>query len=136
MLTNSRRLVLWRLFHGGLPLASRIHWYIPVCVCLSRVHIDDVADICPPPSYLNNPEVMSGAAFFGLALVSGSKFVLSVAVIRYLAHWWFLQNVEKQVHSFSFHGDIWGANLNFSTVLTCANCMATPFVRKPVSSRS
>ena len=64
----------------------------------------------PPPSYLNNPEVMSGAAFFGLALVSGSKFVLSVAVIRYLAHWWFLQNVEKQVHS-SFYEDIWGANL-------------------------
>lgn len=45
--------------------------------------------------YLNNPEVMSGAAFFGLALVSGSKFVFSLAVIRYLSHWWFLRTVEK-----------------------------------------
>lgn len=45
--------------------------------------------------YLNNPEVMSGAAFFGLALVSGSKLVFSLAVMRYLAHWWFLSRVEK-----------------------------------------
>jgi hypothetical protein len=46
-------------------------------------------------SYLNNPEVMSGAAFFGLALVSGSKFVLFLAVIKYMSHWWFLSKVEK-----------------------------------------
>ena len=45
--------------------------------------------------YLNNPEVMSGAAFFGLALVSGSKFVFFLAVIRYISHWWFLRAVEK-----------------------------------------
>jgi phosphatidylethanolamine N-methyltransferase len=46
-------------------------------------------------SYLNNPEVMSGAAFFGLAIVSGSKLVISLAIIRHLSHWWFLSEVEK-----------------------------------------
>lgn len=40
---------------------------------------------------------MSGVSFFGLALVSGSKLVLSLAVIRYLSHWWFLSYVEKLV---------------------------------------
>ena len=46
-------------------------------------------------SYLNNPEVMSGAAFFGLALISGSKLVFTLAVVRYLSQWWFLSKVEK-----------------------------------------
>jgi phosphatidylethanolamine N-methyltransferase len=45
--------------------------------------------------YLNNPEVMSGAAFFGLALISGSKLVFTLAVIRHLSQWWFLSKVEK-----------------------------------------
>ena len=45
--------------------------------------------------YLNNPEIMSGAAFFGLALISGSKLVFALAVIRHLSQWWFLSNVEK-----------------------------------------
>lgn len=45
--------------------------------------------------YLNNPEAMGGAAWFGLALVSGSKLVLSLAVVRHLANWWFLSYVEK-----------------------------------------
>ena len=40
---------------------------------------------------------MSGAAFFGLALISGSKTVFSLAVISHLSHWWFLSNVEKYV---------------------------------------
>ncbi|KAF9512838.1 hypothetical protein BS47DRAFT_1376879 [Hydnum rufescens UP504] len=45
--------------------------------------------------YLNNPErTMSGAAFFGLALISGSKWVFALAVISHLSHWWFLSNVE------------------------------------------
>ncbi|KAG6846129.1 phosphatidylethanolamine N-methyltransferase, partial [Blastosporella zonata] len=44
--------------------------------------------------YLNNPEVMGGAAWFGLALISGSKLVLSLAVFRHLANWWFLSSVE------------------------------------------
>jgi phosphatidylethanolamine N-methyltransferase len=38
---------------------------------------------------------MGGAAWFGLALVSGSKLVLTLAVIRHLSQWWFLSVVEK-----------------------------------------
>lgn len=45
--------------------------------------------------YLNNPEAMGGAAYFGLALISGSKLVLALAVIRHLANWWFLNSVEQ-----------------------------------------
>jgi hypothetical protein len=45
--------------------------------------------------YLNNPELMSGASFLGLALISGSKLVGVLAVIRFVSHWWFLQTVEK-----------------------------------------
>ena len=45
--------------------------------------------------YLNNPEVMSGAAFFGLALISGSKLVFTLAVVRHLSQWWFMSKVEK-----------------------------------------
>ena len=48
-----------------------------------------------PCSYLNNPEIMSGAAFFGLALISGSKLVFALAVIRHLSQWWFMSKVEK-----------------------------------------
>ena len=47
--------------------------------------------------YLNNPEAMGGAAWFGLALISGSKLVLSLAVVRHLVNWWFLTSVEKYV---------------------------------------
>jgi phosphatidylethanolamine N-methyltransferase len=46
-------------------------------------------------SYLNNPEAMGGAAFFGLALISASKLVLCLAVVRHLSNWWFLSNVEQ-----------------------------------------
>ena len=49
------------------------------------------------PSYLNNPDIMSGAAFFGLTLISGSKLVFALAVIRHLSQWWFLSKVEKYV---------------------------------------
>jgi len=42
---------------------------------------------------------MGGAAYFGLALISGSKLVLSLAVIRHLANWWFLSTVEQWVVS-------------------------------------
>lgn len=49
--------------------------------------------------YLNNPEIVAGAAFFGLALISGSKVVYTLAVIRHLSYWWFLRNVEKCVVS-------------------------------------
>ena len=46
--------------------------------------------------YLNNPErTMSGAVFFGMALISGSKLVFALAVISHISHWWFLSNVEE-----------------------------------------
>ncbi|KAH8920071.1 hypothetical protein BT69DRAFT_1284313 [Atractiella rhizophila] len=46
--------------------------------------------------FLNNPErLMGGAAFFGLALISGSKLVLALAVFSVLSHWWFLSFVEN-----------------------------------------
>lgn len=57
-----------------------------------------------PPSYLNNPEIMSGAAFFGLALISGSKLVFALAVVRHLSHWWFLRVVEYP-HMRKLYGD-------------------------------
>ncbi len=38
---------------------------------------------------------MSGAAFFGMALISGSKMVFALAVISTVSHWWFLSNVEE-----------------------------------------
>ncbi|KAF8438448.1 phospholipid methyltransferase-domain-containing protein [Boletus edulis BED1] len=44
--------------------------------------------------YLDNPELMSGASFLGLALISGSKLVGFLAVLRFFAHWWFLHTVE------------------------------------------
>ena len=43
---------------------------------------------------------MGGAAYIGLALISGSKLVLSLAVIRHLANWWFLSSVEQWVSPF------------------------------------
>jgi hypothetical protein len=49
---------------------------------------------------------MGGAAYFGLALISGSKLVLSLAVIRHLANWWFLSSVEQWVtplYSYACH---------------------------------
>ncbi|KAF8588065.1 phosphatidylethanolamine N-methyltransferase [Ramaria rubella] len=46
--------------------------------------------------FLNNPErSMSGAAFFGLALISGNKLVFALAVVSHLSHWWFLSKVEN-----------------------------------------
>jgi phosphatidylethanolamine N-methyltransferase len=40
---------------------------------------------------------MSGAAFFGMALISGSMVVFALAVFSHLSHWWFLSNVEEYV---------------------------------------
>lgn len=45
---------------------------------------------------------MGGAAWFGLALISGSKLMLSLAVVRHIANWWFVGWVEKYV--FAHHG--------------------------------
>ncbi|CBQ73396.1 related to CHO2-phosphatidylethanolamine N-methyltransferase [Sporisorium reilianum SRZ2] len=45
--------------------------------------------------FLNNPErSMGGAAFFGLALIAGSKVTLLMAIVSYVAHWGFLSFVE------------------------------------------
>uniref|UniRef100_V5EQR5 Phosphatidylethanolamine N-methyltransferase n=2 Tax=Kalmanozyma brasiliensis (strain GHG001) TaxID=1365824 RepID=V5EQR5_KALBG len=45
--------------------------------------------------FLNNPErSMGGAAFFGLALIAGSKVTLVMAILSYIAHWGFLSFVE------------------------------------------
>ena len=44
---------------------------------------------------------MGGAAYFGLALIIGSKLVLSFAVlIRHLANWWFLKSRVQLVTPF------------------------------------
>ncbi|EPQ55966.1 hypothetical protein GLOTRDRAFT_76181 [Gloeophyllum trabeum ATCC 11539] len=54
--------------------------------------------------YLNNPDIMSVASFFGLSLISGSKLVYALAVIRHLANWWFLSKVENP-HMRKLYGD-------------------------------
>lgn len=66
--------------------------------------------------YLNNPEAMGGAAWFGLALISGSKLVLSLAVIRHLANWWFLSRVENP-HMRKLYGDSLRKDAGFVKVI-------------------
>lgn len=45
--------------------------------------------------FLNNPErSMGGAAFFGMALLSGSLSATIVATLSHMSHWWFLSCVE------------------------------------------
>ena len=67
---------------------------------------------------------MSGAAFFGLTLISGSKLVFALAVIRHLSQWWFLSKVEKYVLN---RWEPSGASysLRAYAARTCASCMAT-----------
>ena len=80
---------------------------------------------------------MGGAAYFGLALISGSKLVLSLAVIRHLANWWFLSSVEQWVterHSILTLSYL-HQNVLLSTVRTCVNYMATPCVKRQGSLR-
>ncbi|KAJ3509898.1 hypothetical protein NLJ89_g4975 [Agrocybe chaxingu] len=66
--------------------------------------------------YLNNPEAMGGATYFGLALISGSKLVLSLAVIRHLANWWFLSSVEHP-HMRKLYGDSLRKDAGFVKVM-------------------
>ncbi|KAG5637707.1 phosphatidylethanolamine N-methyltransferase [Sphagnurus paluster] len=66
--------------------------------------------------YLNNPEAMGGAAWFGLALISGSKLVLSLAVIRHIANWWFLSYVENP-HMRKLYGDSLRKDAGFVKVM-------------------
>ena len=44
---------------------------------------------------------MAGAAFFGMALISGSKLVYILAGVRHVSYWWFLHYVEQCVLSAS-----------------------------------
>ena len=37
---------------------------------------------------------MSGAALFGVALITGNKAVFVLALLGHLTHWWFLSWVE------------------------------------------
>ncbi|EIM80188.1 uncharacterized protein STEHIDRAFT_126160 [Stereum hirsutum FP-91666 SS1] len=66
--------------------------------------------------YLNNPEIVAGAAFFGLALISGSKVVYTLAVIRHLSYWWFLRNVENP-HMRKLYGDSLRKDAGFVKVI-------------------
>ncbi|KAJ3537122.1 hypothetical protein NM688_g6733 [Phlebia brevispora] len=66
--------------------------------------------------YLNNPEIMSGAAFFGLALISGSKLVFTLAVIRHLSQLWFLSKVEHP-HMRKLYGDSLRSDAGFVKVI-------------------
>ncbi|KAI0830308.1 phosphatidylethanolamine N-methyltransferase [Trametes gibbosa] len=66
--------------------------------------------------YLNNPEVISGAAFFGLALISGSKLVFALAVIRLLSQWWFLSKVENP-HMRKLYGNSIRSDAGFVKVI-------------------
>ncbi|KAF7297358.1 Phosphatidylethanolamine N-methyltransferase [Mycena indigotica] len=66
--------------------------------------------------YLNNPEVMGGASWFGLALVTGHGLVLALAVIRHLSHWWFLSAVENP-HMQKLYGDSLRKDAGFVKVI-------------------
>ncbi|GLB44428.1 putative catalyzes the first step of the methylation pathway of phosphatidylcholine biosynthesis, the SAM-dependent methylation of phosphatidylethanolamine (PE) to phosphatidylmonomethylethanolamine (PMME) [Lyophyllum shimeji] len=66
--------------------------------------------------YLNNPEAMGGAAWFGLALISGSKLVLTLAAVRTLANWWFLRCVENP-HMQKLYGDSLRKDAGFVKVM-------------------
>ncbi|EJD05138.1 phosphatidylethanolamine N-methyltransferase [Fomitiporia mediterranea MF3/22] len=54
--------------------------------------------------FLNNPEILSGSTFFGLALITGSKSVLTLAIFTNLSYWWFLRTVENP-HMKKLYGD-------------------------------
>ncbi|CAK5271251.1 unnamed protein product [Mycena citricolor] len=66
--------------------------------------------------YLNHPEMMGAASWFGLALVSGNKLVLALAVIRHLSQWWFLIFVENP-HMRKLYGDSLRKDAGFVKVI-------------------
>lgn len=59
---------------------------------------------------------MSGASFLGLALISGSKLVGMLAVIKFMSHWWFLQTVENP-HMRKLYGDSLRKDAGFVKVI-------------------
>ncbi|KAG8814574.1 phosphatidylethanolamine N-methyltransferase [Serendipita sp. 399] len=67
--------------------------------------------------FLNNPErTMSGAGLFGLALITGSKGVFVLALLSYLAHWWFMNWVEEP-HMKKLYGDSLRKDAGFTKML-------------------
>ena len=63
-------------------------------------------------SYLDDPEIVGGAAWLGMGLISGSKLVLS------LSYWRFLRSVKKYVcSSFFLRAPCW--LFLFGIVRTC-----------------
>lgn len=68
-----------REYIGKRCLVAIIFWAVPT----------------PAQRYLNDPDVMNGAGYLGLSFISGNKLVIIVTVIKHLAQWWFLRNVER-----------------------------------------
>ncbi|KAH8988335.1 phosphatidylethanolamine N-methyltransferase [Lactarius akahatsu] len=66
--------------------------------------------------YLNNPEIVAGAAFFGMALISGSKLVYILAGVRHVSYWWFLRYVEHP-HMRKLYGDSLRKDAGFTKVV-------------------
>ncbi|KAH9068057.1 phosphatidylethanolamine N-methyltransferase [Lactarius deliciosus] len=66
--------------------------------------------------YLNNPEIVTGAAFFGMALISGSKLVYILAGVRHVSYWWFLRYVEHP-HMRKLYGDSLRKDAGFTKVV-------------------
>ncbi|KAI9463938.1 phosphatidylethanolamine N-methyltransferase [Russula earlei] len=66
--------------------------------------------------YLNNPEITAGAAFFGMALISGSKLVYILAGVRHISYLWFLRYVEHP-HMRKLYGDNLRKDAGFTKVV-------------------
>ncbi|KIY68946.1 phosphatidylethanolamine N-methyltransferase [Cylindrobasidium torrendii FP15055 ss-10] len=66
--------------------------------------------------YINNPDMMGGAAWFGLACISANKLVVALGCVRHLAHWWFLRNVENP-HMQKLYGDTLRKEAGFVKVI-------------------
>ncbi|KAI9452303.1 phosphatidylethanolamine N-methyltransferase [Lactarius psammicola] len=66
--------------------------------------------------YLNNPEIIAGAAFFGMALISGNKLVYILAGVRHVSYWWFLHYVEHP-HMRKLYGDNLRKDAGFTKVV-------------------
>ncbi|KAH9993405.1 phospholipid methyltransferase-domain-containing protein [Russula vinacea] len=66
--------------------------------------------------YLNNPEITAGAAFFGMALISGNKLVYILAGVRHMSYLWFLRYVEHP-HMRKLYGDSLRKDAGFTKVV-------------------
>ena len=99
-LLPSFRMVFRWLLCRRISFVLRIHWNLLVRYD-SFISGSRHSQWPTPSRHLNNPEAMGGAAYFGLALIIGSKLVLSFAVlIRHLANWWFLKSRVQLVTPF------------------------------------